>query len=187
MFKFDETLVNLLKSSEAHSLVAPAERRVTPDTRGALPVLTPRGRRRGRDVRRVESARRRVAERPDGSPLGNPHRQLPRSRRPHLGDRDVVAGYPSRRNDGGSRISPLAPDAAVTNVPRRDARAPPKPVATTVTHICPVNRSSMVAPKMMLPSRRSRPPGRPPQPRSPRRKRQIVAPCDRGAGFHGRR
>ena len=87
VFNFGNTIINLLKTTAAHSLIEPAQ--VASRDAGARPSVHDRGRRRGRDVRGAHVTRRGAAERADGSPMGNPNRELPRSRRPHLGDREV--------------------------------------------------------------------------------------------------
>ena len=89
VFRFGDTLVNLLEASEVPALIAPA------------PVATPDGGVRFQltlgvddvdaDGRRTEEPRSRTAERADGSSLGDPHRQLPRSGRSHLGGRPLAS------------------------------------------------------------------------------------------------
>ena len=63
---------------------------------------------------------------------------------------------------------------------------PPRPVATTVTHTCPVSRESTVAPKMMLVSSVAVA-ARPRPPRAPRRARGRRRPRWRGGSRAHRR
>ena len=85
VFKFGDTLINLLKTSEAHGLIEPAKV-ASPDAGARIQFTIGVD---DVDAMCVELAktRRETAERPDGSSLGNPNRQLHRSGRAHLGDR----------------------------------------------------------------------------------------------------
>ena len=75
VFKFGETLVNLLRVSEAPGLIAPCARS-DGRCRRQLPVHA-RGRRRRRNMRPVARTRRRVAQRADEQALGIRTRELP--------------------------------------------------------------------------------------------------------------
>ena len=90
VFEFGETLVNLLETREAPSLVAPAE--VAPPDGGVRFQFTLAV----DDVDAMaEEVRRRGAELLNGPmdrPVGHPHRELPRPRRPRLGDRPLAQG-----------------------------------------------------------------------------------------------
>ena len=85
VFKFGDTLINLLRVGEAPELIEPAGRPAEAGARFQFTI----------DVDDVDamcgarSPRRRAAQRPDGRPVGHPDRVLPRSGRPHLGDREV--------------------------------------------------------------------------------------------------
>ena len=88
VFEFGDTLINLLQTAAALGLIEPAA--VGSRDAGSRIQFTI-------EVDDVDAmcagagrTRRGAAERPDGSAMGDPNRQLPRSRRPHLGDRAVV-------------------------------------------------------------------------------------------------
>ncbi len=85
VFRFGDTLVNLLKISEAKELIEPA--RVASREAGARHGVHDQRGGCGRDVRGANRARSATAERADGSTVGRANCQLCRPGRPYLGDR----------------------------------------------------------------------------------------------------
>ena len=94
-FEFDNTILNVLRASEAHDLIAPGT--VAGADAGSSFQLTIWVDDRGSGMRATEGKGRDAAERPDGSGMGSTYRQLHRSGRPHLGAR------PAAPLAGGSR------------------------------------------------------------------------------------
>jgi len=89
VFKFGETVINLLRVTNADELISPAV--VAPPDAGSRMVFTI-----GVDdvdaMCEVLAARRGAAQRSDGPTVGDPNRQLCRPSRLHLGDREVGLG-----------------------------------------------------------------------------------------------
>ncbi len=74
VFKFGDTLINLLKTTAARELVEPAQ---VASRAGRITLcLHPACERRGCNVRRADCTRSGTPERADGPPLGNTNRQL---------------------------------------------------------------------------------------------------------------
>ena len=90
VFKFRDTVINLLRTTRG---AQPHRTSPGSNPRGWEPISThTRRRRRRRDVRATPRTRRRTTQRADGQTMGNPHREFPRSRRAHLGDRALRDG-----------------------------------------------------------------------------------------------
>jgi len=87
VFKFGDTLVNLLTAGQAPSLVEPAT--VAPPESGVRFQFTLGVEDVDAMCAELEERGCRVAQRADGSTLGSPHCELPRSRRSHLGNRPL--------------------------------------------------------------------------------------------------
>ncbi len=90
VFKFENTLINLLSVSEA-SRTHPAGRSGQCRFRRP-PAVHHRSGRRRRHVRRAVPPRRRTAQRPHGPAVGHSHRLLPRPGRTHLGNSPLENG-----------------------------------------------------------------------------------------------
>ena len=93
VFKFGTTLVNLLKTTAAGTLIEPAA--VASREVGSRQVFTIEVEDVDSNVCGAEQTRSGAPERPDGSAVGHPNGQLPRPRRPHLGDREIAGDRPA--------------------------------------------------------------------------------------------
>ena len=120
VFKFGDTLLNLLVESAVPELVSPAA--FAPRTAGSRGVHS-HSRRRRRDVWGADRERSSIAQRPDESALGYPNGQFPRSQRLYLGDRQVKAGRGPTRNSGvaAKRFSPRDPTRCDSSLAPLDA------------------------------------------------------------------
>ena len=87
VFKFGDTLINLLDIAQAPGLIEPAV--VAPREAGSRIQFTIGVDDVDATCEMLRGPRRQAAQRPDGSTLGHPDRLLPRPGRPHLGDREV--------------------------------------------------------------------------------------------------
>jgi hypothetical protein len=89
-FKFGNTFINLLRTSEASELIEPAKVAV----RCRSPLCTHNGGRRcGCNVCRVDQTWSRSNKWPNGSTLGYPYSQLYGPCRPHLGDCPITVKH----------------------------------------------------------------------------------------------